>query len=396
MPSSFSQNLNTLAEIIIRVGLNLQRGQRLLIAEPYELQGVSRDAAGLVEAVTACAREAGARDIEVIWGDEQQYRRDAERGDIRRFEQLVSGHTDRMTEYVDRGDALLFLQSGQPELLAGVPAGRVTELHNLAWTHFGSVAQRLTRSATNWTAAPAPTPGWADAVYPDLPVNDRLPLLWSAIFEACRLSSADPLTAWQRHLEALRQQRDNLNSRRRASLHFSGDGTDITLALPLGHRWCTACLTSQAGVPFVANLPTEEVFTLPHMDSAEGRVRAARSVAYGGALIDGVELEFRGGRVIRARARVGEALLHQILQTDAGAMRLGEVAVVAPGNSIARSGRLFHLPLLDENAGNHIALGNAYAFTLRDGTGMTARQFAAAGGNQSRVHVDLPITADLV
>jgi aminopeptidase len=337
----FAENLRALAEVIVRVGLNLQSGRRLLIAEPYELQGVSRQAAALVEAVDRCARHAG--------------------------------------------------------LMAGLPDGEVDALRTIARRHLGPIAQQLVRGAINWMVACAPTPAWADTVFADLPAGERLPRLWADVFAACRVGDRDPPAAWRDHLVSLRRQCEELNGRRSSTLCFRGPGTDLTVALPREHIWRTAELATTAGRSFLANVPMEEIFTLPHRDSADGTVRVARPVVHGGAVIDGAELEFRGGRVVKAKARKGESSLHRLLATDEGAARLGEVALVPPATAIARTGRLFHHPLLDENALAHVALGEAYPFAHRGGMTLSADQLASAGFNRRLVHVDLPLdTQDVV
>ena len=434
MLSHFEPRLAAFAEVIVRVGLNLQPGQRLLIAEPYELQGVARSAAALVEAV----RKTAAPDVEVIWGDGAQLRQFALNKDWRGFVQLVGVNARRMQEYISNRDALLFLQGSQPRLLDGVPAGNLAELRRIGWEHFGPIAQQLVQGATNWTVAPAPAPAWAHAAYADLPSDQRLAALWDEVFEALKIprrsatsgrAVADPpgalakpkqpalalataggrvppedspITAWQQHLTALRQQCDSLNAQRPRTLRYVGDGTDLTIALPPGHLWCTAQLATKSGLSFVANLPTEEVFTAPHRDSAEGIVTVSRPVSYGGAVIEGIELEFKRGRVVTASARTGASLLARLLETDDGAGRLGEVAVVghvggssspdlglpghkAPPANWQNSGRLFFHPLLDENAQSHIALGEAYGFCQRPPD--------PAALNRSLVHVDLPLAA---
>ncbi len=384
MLPDFEPRLRAFAEVIVRVGLNLQRGQRLLIAEPYELQGVARSAEVIVETVIKMA----AADAEVIWGDGSRLREYAEKADWRGFAQLAGNNARRLADGVRRGDALLFLQSSQPRLLDGLPAGRVAELRRIGWEHFGPVAQQLVQGATNWTVAPAPSPAWAQAVYADLPSDQRLAALWQEVFTATRVNEPAPLAAWQIHLRLLRQRRDALNARQLTTLRYKGEGTDLTVALPPGHLWRTAQLTTQSGTPFVANLPTEEVFTAPQRDSAEGTVRISRPISYGGAVIAGIELEFKRGRVTAAQARIGADLLKQLLDTDEGARRLGEVAIVAEDTSLARAGRLFYHPLLDENAQSHIALGDGYAFCLR--------RPAPSVLNRSLIHVDLPFDASLI
>lgn len=384
MLPDFEPRLHAFAEVIVRVGLNLQSGQRLLIAEPYELQGVARSAEVIVEAVL----KAAAADVEIIWGDGPRLREFAAQADWRSFAGLVARNARRMTESVRRGDALLFLQGSQPRLLAGLPAGRVAELHRIGWEHFGPVAQQLTQGATNWTIAPAPSPAWAEAAYADLPAGQRLAALWQAIFSATRVTEPDALAAWQIHLRLLRQLRDGLNARHLPSLRYKGEGTDLTVKLPPEHVWRTAQLTTRSGIPFVANLPTEEVFTVPHRTSAEGHVQVSRPVSFGGAVIEGIQLEFSHGRVVAEAARTGAGLLQQLLATDEGARHLGEVAVVSEDTSLGRAGRLFYHPLLDENARSHVALGEAYGFCLRRPN--------PAALNRSLIHVDLPLDASLI
>ncbi len=380
----FEPRLRLFAEVIVRTGLNLQRGQRLLIAEPYDLQGVARSA----EPIVAAVRTAAVCEVEVIWGDGARLREFALNKDWRGFVQLVGDNARRMQEFIRNQDALLFLQGSQPRLLEGIPAAEVTALRRIGWEYFGPIAQQLVTGATNWTAAPAPSPAWARAVYADLPEDRRLAALWEEVFSALRVNEPAPLAAWQVHLALLQRRRASLNAKRLRSLRYKGDGTDLTVALPPEHTWCTAQLMTHSGLPFVANLPTEEVFTAPHRDSAEGTVRVSRPVSYGGAVIAGIELEFKQGRVVSARAQTGGGLLELLLATDEGAARLGEVAFVPDQTSLARAGRLFGHPLLDENAQNHVALGEAYGFCL-------CRPDPAAL-NRSLVHVDLPLEASLI
>ncbi len=396
MLPDFAPRLRAFAEVIVRIGLNHQPGQRLLIAEPYELQGVARSAEVIVDEVRAAASGAGCvpAAVEIIWGDSQQLRDFAARQDWRGFARLVEKHAVTMRQYVSNGDALLFLQGSQPTLLDGVAAEQVAELRRIGWEYFGPVAQMLMNGATNWTVAPAPSPEWAQAVYDDLTEPQRLDALWSEVFAACRIGltptganalTADALAAWRTHLAGLRLTRDQLNAQRHRTVRFQGDGTDLTVTLPAGHVWCTAQLTTRTGVEFVANLPTEEIFTLPGRDSAHGKVRVARPVNFGGVEIAGIELEFKAGQVTAAAARRNAPLLEQLLATDEGAVRLGEVALVPHPTSLGRSGRLFRHALLDENTANHIALGESYGFCLKGPD--------RGAANRSLIHVDLPLDA---
>lgn len=389
MLPDFSAQLRALAEVIVRVGLNLQRGQRLLVAEPYELQGVARSAEAIVDAVRAAATAAGCPEVTVIWGDGGRLRQFAEKDDWRGFTSLVAANARQMTQQLAGGGAFLFLVGSQPRLLEGIEATRVNELQHIAWQHFGPVVQRLMRGESQWTIAPAPSPAWAQTVYSDRPAEERLAALWRTVFSACRCDQSDPVEAWRRHLAALAGEAGRRNRRRAAALRYTGAGTDLRVRLPARHVWCTAAHRTAGGVAFVQNLPTEEIFTAPDKDSAEGRVRIARPVSHGGALIDGIELEFRRGRIVQAAAKSGAELLQRLLETDDGAARLGEVALLpdfgSPRAGWQSSGRFFHHPLLDENAAPHIALGESYESCLDS--------FFTDARNRSLIHVDLPLDA---
>ena len=384
----FEDQLRRYADVIVRIGLNLRPGQRVLLAEPYELQGVDPAAAPLVVAIEAAARAAGAADVETLWGDPAEWREAAQRWPHRGFLERLERHTVRLEQAVARGDALVFPMSVQPSLGDGLAPGATARLRRVGGEFYGRIAPDLLAGRTNWTAVPAPTPEWAAVVYPELPVEERGARLWADVLAACRAEAADPVAVWERRAAELERRRAELDARRIRRVRLHGPGTDLALALPDGHRWCTALLTTREGRRFAPNLPTEEVFTAPRRDSAEGWLRVARPVCHGGALLEGVELEFRGGQVVRARARRGAELLGRLLASDRGAARLGEVALVEGESPVARTGRCFRSALLDENALPHVALGAAYAFTAP----------AAAPGqlNHSALHLDLPLDAEAV
>lgn len=391
MLPDFHARLHDFAEVIVRVGLNLQPGQRILVAEPYELQGVARSAEIIVHAIqTAALRHGAAEDlpIDVLWGDPGRLRALIERRDRRELGRLVTAQTRRIQNAIEAGDAVLLLQGSHPRLLDGVPADAVAEGQQVVWEIYGPVAQALSGGATNWTVAPAPSPTWAAAAFEFLPVERRLTALWTTVFQAFRCAPApggpDAVARWTAHLRSLAARRDALNAARHTSLRYHGDGTDLTVGLPAEHVWCTAQLLTRTGVPFVANLPTEEVFTAPEPDSAAGTLRVSRPILHGGAAIDGIELEFRHGEVVSARARTGGDLLARLLDTDEGARRLGEVALVAEEPAWAAAAPLFRHVLLDENTGPHVALGDAYAFCA------PGRRRPL---NRSLLHLDLPIAA---
>jgi len=384
--------LRAYADVLVRVGVNLQPGQGLLLTEPFDLQGVSREAAVLVDAVSEAVAAIDGGPVDVIWADERRLVAAAQAWPDADFERVLAANARRMHEQVARGGALLFLQGSHPHLMDGVSPDRVARLRERCWQHYGPVASHLVQGATNWSVAPSPTAAWAavlrDGGREGGRVEPALDRLWRLVFTACRADVPDATAAWRRHLGRLAEWREELNDRGVRALRFRGPGTNLVVGLARGHRWCTAALRSQAGVPFVANLPTEEIFTAPDRGTADGVVRVARPIAYGGAVIEGIELEFRGGEVVRARAQRGQELLWRVLKTDPGAARLGEVALILERDGpLAQAGCWFHHTLLDENALPHVALGDGYPFSVHD-----PRE---PGLNHSLVHLDLPIEAEI-
>ena len=241
------------------------------------------------------------------------------------------------------------------------------------------------------TVITVPLAGWAAKVFPDVSSESQEAQMWEAIFECCRVGQDDPVSAWQAHMDQLVARNRYLNQRQYAALSMSAPGTDLSIGLPDGHVWFCARFTSPTGLPYVCNLPTEELGTMPHKDKVEGIVTATKPLSYGGTLIEDFSLTFAGGRVVKATARKGEESLQRLLETDEGASRLGEVALVPHSSPISQTGRLFYNILFDENAANHLGLGTAYRFGLDGGQAMSEDEFAAAGGNQSMIHVDLMV-----
>ncbi|WP_415907674.1 aminopeptidase [Oleiharenicola sp. Vm1] len=390
MLPDFEARLRDYAAVIVRVGVNLQPGQKLLVTDPYDQQGVARSAEVLVDAVRRAALEVG-DDFEVVWSPSAELRAMAEADQRGAFDRLVAQNTSRLTHHLRRGGAFLFLTGSQPRLMDGVPAAHLAAQHEIAWRHFGPIVQQLVRGASQWCIAPAPSPSWAALTFADLPSEQRLAALWRGVFDSVRADgTGDAVTRWNAHLDRLVATAERLNAARHSTVRLVGPGTDLTLGLPEKHHWCTAAQHTKHAVRHVINLPTEEIFTAPDCRRATGRVRVARPVCHAGTAIEGIELEFRSGRVVEAAARTNADLLRELLATDGGAARLGEVALLAselgaPAPSWPAARAVFHHPLLDENAANHVALGEAYPFCHR---GWWKRPV-----NRSLVHVDLPLDA---
>jgi aminopeptidase len=261
----------------------------------------------------------------------------------------------------------------------------------VAWQKLAPVLEHIERNATNWVVIAAATPAWAARIFPEIPPAEQVDRLWENLFAICRVNATDPVAAWKAHVANLSARRDYLDGKGYCALRFTGPGTDLTVGLPKGHLWNSAGMPSQQGIEFIANLPTEEVFTLGDRGRAEGTVTASRPLSYGGTVIEDFALTFAKGRAVGATAARGEAVLRSLIDTDDGAARLGEIALVPHSSPISQTGRLFLNTLIDENAASHLAFGSAYRFSLRGAETLSDEAFMAGGGNISLVHVDFMI-----
>jgi aminopeptidase len=383
--SEFEQNLDKYAEVIVRVGLNLQPGQRLLIRmPPIEL-------VPLVRLIVTKAYKVGARLVDVMWNDDQLRLIRFQHAPRDSFEEFPTWRADAAFEAAKSGDAVLTIYAENPDLLCEQDPELVATVFRTRVKHFKPFGDLVVKNAINWTVVTAPVDGWTEKVFPDLPPDVREAKFWDTIFEICRVKQEDPVSAWRDHVNELVARSDHLNHKQYTALKLTAPGTDLTVGLPRGYIWRGARMTSQNGIDFMANIPTEEVFTMPHKDKTEGVVTATKPLSYGGVLIEDFSLTFADGRVVKASAAKGEEVLRKLIETDEGASRIGEVALVPHSSPISQSGLLFYNTLIDENASNHIALGRAYKFSMENGEAMSDDEFAAAGGNHSLVHVDLMI-----
>jgi aminopeptidase len=387
----FGRKLELYAELAVKVALNLQPGQRLLIIGPLANGGASLEAAPLAHQIAKAAYRAGSPLVETIWGDEElvlvRYK-DAPRDSFGAFS---AWFPRALEQHVEAGQAIVSLSANDPDLLKSEPPELVSAVQQASSRDMRPFREHISRNQTNWAVVAGATAGWAKKIFPDLAPQEATSKLWDAIWRMSRLDDPDPLAAWEAHLAALAARAGYLNGKRYDALKYSGPGTDLTLGLPLGHVWVSGRTTSRNGIPFTANLPTEEVFSIAQRDRVDGVVRSSKPLSYGGTLIDGFTLWFEKGRVTKVAADRNVDMLQRLLDTDEGARRLGEVALVPHGSPIAQSGLLFYNTLFDENAASHVALGNAYKFTLNGGNEMNDGAFGRAGGNLSSVHVDFMI-----
>ncbi len=382
--------LQKYAEAIVKVGLNLRKGQRLIITNATA-RGVPPAGRELVHEVTKAAYKAGARYVDVIWGDEEMLRIRLQDAPLDTFNEYSTWHVNGLMNMFEKGDALLSIYANDPDVYAGLDSEKIGAMQRSHLENYSPVNALVSRNAINWCVVASGAPAWAKKIFPDLPESEALDKLWTAIFETTRATQPDTIAAWQDHIKALRKRADYMQAKKYSALHYKSQNTDFTVGLPRGHKWISAQSLAENGVVFTANMPTEEIFTLPDCHRAEGTVSATFPLSYGGALIEDFSVTFENGRIVKVHAKKNEAILQKLVDTDEGSQRLGEVALVPASSPIAQRGHLFYNTLFDENASCHLAIGRAYHFTLTGGEELTDEEFIAAGGNVSLNHVDFMV-----
>lgn len=391
MDKDFEKLLDKYADLILLTGINLQEGQRLIVGSIGERARVPFEAAPLVRKITTNAYKMGASFVEVFWGDEQLKLircMHAKKDTLQEFPSWVAGAIEMSAK---RGDALLLIRGANPDLFRDVNPELIGILQRTAAKELAHVIDFSRQNPSNWCLVNYATPVWAASVFPDLPIADAVATLWDYIIQFCRLDSPDPIEYWQAHNDDLDSRAQWLTHAQYKSLQIKSPETDLTMDLPNGHIWSGGRATLPNGVEYSPNIPTEEVCTLPDRKGVSGYLRATKPFTYGGIYIEEMRLEFESGRVVNATASEGEEMLKETLETDEGACRLGEVAMVPHSSLISQSQILFNNILFDENASVHLALGNAYRDFLTNGEGMDKDEFMAAGGNSSTIHLDFMI-----
>ena len=381
--------LDRLAETTIKVGLQLQPGQDLLITAPSA-------ALPLVLRIAEHAYKAGAGLVVPFFTDEQltlaryQYAPDAS------FDKAANWLYDGMAKAFSANTARLAIVEDDPMLLSTQDPGKVSRANKANSMAYQPALEKIAGFDINWNIIAWPGTAWAKLVFPNETADNAVRKLADAIFAASRVDREDPIAAWADHNAKLHEKTAWLNQNRFSALHFKGPGTDLTVGLADGHEWHGGASTAKNGITCNPNIPTEEVFTTPHAHRVEGYVSSTKPLSYNGTLIDNISVRFEAGRIVEAKASRGEDVLRKVLETDEGASRLGEVALVPHSSPISKSGLLFFNTLFDENAACHIALGQCYAKCFLDGASLTPEQIAAQGGNKSLIHIDWMIGSNEV
>jgi aminopeptidase len=381
--------LDKLAEVAVKVGLQLKSGQDLVITAPVV-------ALPLVRQITKHAYMAGAGLVSAFYSDEESTLARYQYGNDQSFDRASGWLYEGMAKAYENGAARLAVAGDNPMMLSEQDPSKVSRANRATSAAYKPALEKISNFDINWNIVSYPNPAWAKLVFPGDPEPIAVARLAKAIFAASRVDVEDPIAAWAEHNANLAKRSGWLNGQRFSALHFTGPGTDLTVGLADGHEWHGGASTAKNGVTCNPNIPTEEVFTTPHALRVEGYVSSTKPLSHQGTLIDNIRVKFEGGRIVEAKASRGEEVLTKVLDTDEGARRLGEVALVPHSSPISASGILFYNTLFDENASCHIALGQCYSKCFLDGAKLSQEQIKAQGGNSSLIHIDWMIGSNKV
>ncbi|MFT9847037.1 aminopeptidase [Aneurinibacillus sp. REN35] len=381
---TFEQKLDKYAELAVRVGVNVQPGQTMVLQAPI-------NAIEFARMVVKKAYEAGAKNVHIEWNDEVSTRIKYELAPDEAFSEYPLWRAKGFEEMAEDGACFLHIISSNPELLKGIEPKRIADAAKASGQAMDTFRRYVSADKVSWSIVAVPSSEWAAKVFTDKPENEQVDALWEAIFRAVRADLEDPVQAWREHNAKLDEKVTLLNKKKYKYLHYQAPGTDLTIELPPNHLWVGGGSVSEKDVPFIANIPTEEVFTVPLKEGVNGTVASTKPLNYGGNLIENFSLTFEKGRIVDIKAETGYETLKQLIDTDEGSHYLGEVALVPHNSPISNANLIFYNTLFDENASNHLAIGNAYAFCLEGGKTMSKEEIEQNGLNTSLTHVDFMV-----
>lgn len=383
--ANFDQLLDKYAKLLVNKGIGAGKDDYIKIFADIEI-------APLVRRLVDYSYQAGAAKVMIDWADDTVTRLNFMHQSEEVLKEVPQYVVDRGNYDLEKKTKRISLRSGNPNALKGIDPSKITTAMKA-----NSVALKAVRDATqanvvSWLVAAGAGKDWAALVFPDLKSSEeQVDALWDQIFKTNRVYEEDPIKAWESHEANLIAKAEFLNKSQFDALHYTAPGTDLTIGLPKNHVWETAGSKNAQGQSFMPNMPTEEVFTAPDCNRADGHIISSKPLAYGGHVIDGMTFYFEDGKITKVTADEGEEVLRQLVEENEGARQLGEVALVPHKSPISQSGIIFFNTLFDENASNHIAIGQAYPSCVVNGTKMNEEELLKAGLNRSTVHVDFMV-----
>ncbi|WP_281759481.1 aminopeptidase [Alicyclobacillus hesperidum] len=377
----FAACLEDYAMLGIRLGVNLQPGQPLVIDAPIF-------AAEFAHLLAEQGYRSGAKAVHILWSDPELERLQLLNGSPQALHSYQAWRQQIYGEMMAAKAAFFTVLAPRPGLFDDVPAERTHALQTASLSALGFLREAKMRGQVSWSGLAIPTTEWANQVFSAEEPAKRIAGLWEALFRVTRVYEADPLRAWQGHLRDLHHRCAVMNTAQYRALRYDAPGTNLIVQLPHRHIWSGGGRFTEDGVFIVPNLPTEEVFTAPLRTGVNGTVKGTRPFIYAEQVIDEFTLTFKEGRVIECRAERGLEALKALLASDEGAAFLGEIALVPNRSPVSQEGLIFYHPLFDENASCHLALGSAYPTSVEEGPSLTKEQLVKRGINSSMIHVD--------
>ena len=382
--------LKKYAHLAVKIGVNIQQHQTLVISSPIECANFTR-------LIAETAYEEGAKDVVINWNDELFSKIRFLKAPEEVFEEIPNWQKEFYLSYAVSGAAFLSIFASDPENLKGVDPKKIAKAQKTRGTALREYSERLMSNKNTWSIISIPTKAWAKKVFPDVNEEEAVEKLWDSIFKIVRVDKEDPVAAWEKHKKSLKKGMDFLNSNNFKFLHYNNSlGTDLKIELPKDHLWLGGADYTPDGIEFIANMPTEEVFTLPLKTGVNGTVVSSKPLNCNGNLVENFSITFKHGRIVDFKADKGYEALKNIIETDEGSHYLGEVALVPFDSPISNSNIIFYNTLYDENASCHLAIGKAYPVCLKNGENMNELELAECGVNTSLVHEDFMVgTKDL-
>ncbi len=381
---SFELNLDKYAKLAVKVGVNIQPGQVLLVRSPIEC-------ASFVRKVVQHAYDAGAKDVHIEWSDDECTLIKYLNAPEETFNEYPTWASDKYVDIAKNGGAFLTVYAQDPDLLKNVDPQRVSNAQKASAMALQEWRSYTMSDRCKWSIVSIPTESWATKVFPDVSVDEAMDSMWEAIFKCTRVDQEDPVKAWDIHNANLKVKTDFLNDKNFKSLHFKSEKTDLTINLPEGHIWASGSSKDPKGDNFNANIPTEEIFSMPHKYGVNGIVYSTKPLVYGGNVIDDFSITFKDGKIVEFTAEKGYDTLQKLIDTDEGSHYIGEVALVPFSSPISDTNIVFFNTLFDENASCHLAIGSAYRSNIKDGADLKDEELDGLGVNYSLTHVDFMV-----